>query len=99
MSVATKEAGSSGGSEKRWGGGGWGVVDIFTPGDPARRVSPKWRRSIELCSQRVKGGDADRDVERCASEAPNQPPLSVFVSGESTILYQSLFITGGEVKC
>lgn len=59
-------------------GWGWGgQVDIFTPGDPARRVSLKWRRSIELCSHRVKGGDADRDVERCASEAPSQPLLSV----------------------
>lgn len=61
------------------GGGGWGEADIFTPGDPARRVSLKWRRSIELRSHRAKGGDADGDVERYASEAPSsaQPLLRV----------------------
>lgn len=66
-------------------GSGWaGWLDIFTPGDPARRVSLKWRRSIELCSRRVKGGDADRDVERCTSEGQKSAAaqgLCVFVSG------------------
>lgn len=86
MSAPTKEAGGSGGSEKRGRGGGG--IDIFTPGDPARRVTLKWRRSIELCSHRVKGGDADRDVERCASEAPKT---------ESTIFYQLLMDSKGKV--
>lgn len=50
--------------QRKWvvGGGGWGEADIFTPGDPAGRVSLKWRRSIELRSHRAKGGDADGDV-------------------------------------
>lgn len=67
--------------QRKWvvGGGGWGEADIFTPGDPARRVPLKWRRSIELRGHRAKGGDADGDVERYASEAPSsaQPLLRV----------------------
>lgn len=80
------------------GGGGWGESDIFTPGDPARRVSLKWRRSIELRGHRAKGGDADGDVERYASEAPSsaqpllRPCLSVFVSGESIFFFIYLLI-------
>lgn len=73
------------------GGGGWGEADIFTPGDPARRVSLKWRRSIELRGHRAKGGDADGDVERYASEAPSsaQPLLRVclFLSVRKVFFY------------
>lgn len=61
---------------------GGGEADIFTPGDPARGVSLKWRRSIEPRGHRAKGGLADGDVERYASEAPSsaQPLLHVCLS-------------------
>lgn len=66
-------------------GNGWWVVvgggrlTFSHRAIPPRRVSLKWRRSIELRGHRAKGGDADGDVERYASEAPSsaQPLLRV----------------------
>lgn len=81
--------------QRKWvvGGGGWGEADIFTPGDPAGRVSLKWRRSIELRGHRAKGGDADGDVERYASEAPSsaQPLLRVCLSLSVGKVFSFLF--------
>lgn len=67
---------------------GGGEADIFTLGDPTLGVSLKWRRSIEPRGHRVKGGHADGDVERYASEAP---------SSAQSLLHVCLFLSVGKV--